>query len=587
MIAAFLFYFYATLKNRILARLRRLRQPKYLIPALAGGLYVYFAFIHQSFIRVRSRGQPDIRLDFSAAGSMETAFAFGLLIFVLLPWILPARGGGITFTAAEVQFLFPAPLRRRTLLHFRIAKGQLGIIFGVLISTLVFGQGRSLLRTPYLASGLWIVYSFLALYRMGVAMAQASLSEHGWSAVKRQLWTLAGLAGIIVCILVWIRWFIPVPPVLRDSAPEDLLEWFSRLLQAGPLYYLLLPFRALLRPALSRDGTSFLLSLAPALMLLALSYLWVIRSDASFEEASLERSEKAAQRIEARKRGLLPAEALRSGRARRPPFRLASEGFPFVAFFWKNLISSGRVRVSRLLALALAITGATVWVASGGSSSSSIVPAMIGGAAAGIALFVAIMGPVVIRDDLRNDLLHLDLIKTYPVPGWSVVLGEVMAPAAVLACTEWFLLFLAVCFLPGLGNHALPPYQRVVFGMCAAVLLPCFSLLGVLIQNAAALLMPGWIHLGKEHQQGIEAMGQRLIMAGATGLVLLFAVIPAAILFSMVFLSAYWLIGLAVAPIASMVAAIGLLIEAAVAIVWLGRLFDSFDASLEIETTGI
>src|SRR4029434_7007257 len=119
------------------------------------------------------------------------------------------------------------------------------------------------------------------------------------------------------------------------------------------------------------------------------------------------------------------------------------------------------------------------------------------------------------------------------------------------------------------------------------LLLPCFSLLGVLIQNAAALLMPGWIHLGKEHQQGIEAMGQRLIMAAATGLVLLFAVIPAAILFSMVFLSAYWLIGLALYTIDSMVAAIGMLIEAAGAIVWLGRLFDRFDASLEIETTGI
>jgi Putative ABC exporter len=586
MIAAFLFYFYASLKNRILARMRRLRQPKYLIPALAGGLYLYFAFIHHSFILVKSRGQPDMRLDLSPAGSMETVFAFVLLILVLLPWILPARVGGITFTAAEVQFLFPAPLRRRTLLHFRIAKGQLGIIFGVLISTLIFGQGRSLLRTPYLAAGLWIVYSFLALYRMGASMAQASLAEHGLSGVKRQLWTLAGLAGMIFCVLVWIKWFIPAPPALQDSAPEALLDWFTRLLQAGPLYYLLLPFRALLRPALAQDATSFLLSLAPALFLLALSYLWVIRSDASFEEASLDRSEKAAQRIEAHKRGLMPAD-LRSRRARRPPFRLVPEGFPFVAIFWKNLISSGRLRVSRMLALVLAIAAATAWAASGGSSGSSIVPTMIGGAAFGIALFVAIMGPVVMRDDLRNDLLHLDLIKTYPVPGWSVVLGEVMAPAAVLACMEWFLLFLAGCFLPGLGNHALPPYQRVVFGICAAVLLPCFSLLGVLIQNAAVLLMPGWIHLGKEHQHGIEAMGQRLITAGATGLILLFAVIPAAILFSMVFLSAYWLIGLAIAPIASLVAAIGLLIEAGVAIVWLGRLFDSFDASLELETTGI
>ena len=124
------------------------------------------------------------------------------------------------------------------------------------------------------------------------------------------------------------------------------------------MYYLLLPFRALLRPALAQDGTSFLLSLVRLLGLLALAYLWVIRSDASFEEAALERSEKAAQRLEARKPGLALAQALRSRRVRRPPFPLEPEGLPFVAIFWKNLISSGQLRFSRLLALALAILAA-------------------------------------------------------------------------------------------------------------------------------------------------------------------------------------------------------------------------------------
>src|SRR5262249_51777562 len=154
------------------------------------------------------------------------------------------------------------------------------------ISTLIFGQGRSLLRTPYLGIGLWIVYSFLALYRMGTSMALVSLSEHGWSGVKRQVWTLALLAAIILSVLAWIRWFIPSPPVLRGSDPGALLDWLEGLMKAGPLYYLLLPFRALLRPALVQDGMSFLRALIPAVSLLALSYLWVIRSDASFEEAA-------------------------------------------------------------------------------------------------------------------------------------------------------------------------------------------------------------------------------------------------------------------------------------------------------------
>src|SRR5262249_48988633 len=150
--------------------------------------------------------------------------------------------------------------------------------------------------------------------------------------------------------------------------------------------------------------------------------------------------------------------------------------------------SSGQLHLNRMAILAL--IAAAIWVAFAGSSRPGMIPAIIGGASAGIALFTAIMGPVVMRDDLRNDLLYLDLIKSYPVPGWSVVLGEVLAPAAILACAEWFLLFLTLSFLPDVGNFDLSRYHRAMLGISAALLLPCFSLLGLLIQNAAALLMP-------------------------------------------------------------------------------------------------
>jgi ABC-2 type transport system permease protein len=121
--------------------------------------------------------------------------------------------------------------------------------------------------------------------------------------------------------------------------------------------------------------------------------------------------------------------------------------------------------------------------------------------------------------------------------------------------------------------------QRIEFGLSAALLLPCFSLVGILIQNAAALIWPGWVELGKGHRQGIEAMGQRLITMAATILTLVLAVIPAAILFALVFFVGSWMIGTAILPICSLVAALAILSEAGFAVFWLGRVYDEFDAS--------
>ena len=42
-------------------------------------------------------------------------------------------------------------------------------------------------------------------------------------------------------------------------------------------------------------------------------------------------------------------------------------------------------------------------------------------------------GPQLLRNDLRQDLPAADVLKMFPMPGWQIVLGEVLAPAAMLA----------------------------------------------------------------------------------------------------------------------------------------------------------
>jgi uncharacterized membrane protein (DUF485 family) len=212
------------------------------------------------------------------------------------------------------------------------------------------------------------------------------------------------------------------------------------------------------------------------------------------------------------------------------------------------------------------------------------VPAVIGLTTGALACFFTILGPLMVRDDLRNDLLHVDLIKTYPISGQSVVIGEVLAPAVILALMEWTLIFISAAVLPSLDKTRLLPMHRFAFGLGAAILFPCITLIGLLIQNTAALLFPGWMQLGKAQQRGIEATGQRLITMVATAVLLVLAALPPVMAFAAAFFLGHWLIGLAVIPMAALMAALVILAEAWIAVIWMGHLFDRFDPSQELDT---
>jgi len=272
-----------------------------------------------------------------------------------------------------------------------------------------------------------------------------------------------------------------------------------------------------------------------------------------------------------------------SSKARKPPFRLEPTGFPHVAIFWKNLISAGRITPRRLLPLVIMIVVLLVVAFSGQGAGLVMMPKVIGAMAGSFAIFLILIGPLIMRNDLRDDLLHIDSLKSYPIRGWSLVLGEVLAPAAILAVAQWVLLLVAGSTLPGVVR-ADSLYKRFLFGLGAAILLPCISMIGVMVQNAAVLIMPGWVQLGKEQQRGIEAMGQRLIFTAATLLAVLLAAVPAVLMFSIAFFLSYWLIGLAAVPVAAIFAATGLLAEAALGVVWMGQLYDRLDASRELDS---
>jgi ABC-2 type transport system permease protein len=139
MFFASLYIIVCSARNRIRMRLRRLREPRYLFGAIAGAAYFYFA------IFARTRGPsgrrrsgtppPDILAALMAAGPP----AAGLVLMVVTTVLsaLPVTSSLLVFSEAEIQFLFPAPVSRRQLLLHRMMRSQFGILFGVLVFSLL------------------------------------------------------------------------------------------------------------------------------------------------------------------------------------------------------------------------------------------------------------------------------------------------------------------------------------------------------------------------------------------------------------------------------------------------------------------
>ena len=264
----------------------------------------------------------------------------------------------------------------------------------------------------------------------------------------------------------------------------------------------------------------------------------------------------------------------------RAPFRLSPFGPRPVALLWKILIGAGQAYTLRTwITLLVIAVGVAIGLRSANAGTDWL--PVVGSIVGMLSLMLLLMGPQFIRQDFRHDLPQANLLKLYPMRGWQVALGEILAPAAILTGTQWLLLLIAAgCFLQ--TDTGLSGMLIVVLALGAAVLLPLFNLISLVIPNAAVLLFPAWFQTGKDAPQGIEATGQRLIFALGQFFALLAALLPPGAVFAgLFFLVKYATSVILAVPVAAAAAAVVLAIEAGLGIMLLGWLFERLDISAE------
>jgi hypothetical protein len=130
--------------------------------------------------------------------------------------------------------------------------------------------------------------------------------------------------------------------------------------------------------------------------------------------------------------------------------------------------------------------------------------------------------------DIRQDLGHLELLKTWPVKSSAVVRGELLWPGVFLTAIAWTMITVGLA----LSGTVIPTVDlgwRLGVGGAIAIVAPALVFAQLTIHNAVALVFPAWVPLGNQRPRGLDAMGQRLIMLGATWVSLAVMVLPAAL----------------------------------------------------------
>jgi ABC-2 type transport system permease protein len=603
MFGALLYLRVVSLRNRITGSVKRLRQPKYLISALAGAAYLYLMFFRRMRLLVAVPSAPGMPAGAGLMGAaltpdlVLTLAATLLLLYLLIQftfaWISPATQPRLRFSEPEIAFLFPAPITRLRLIHFNLLSAQFTILLSSVVLTVVLNRwsslgGNALAR----AIGWWLIISTVSLQNTSNQLSVARQLQRTGGKIRA---LVLGAVALFVGALVYSVWQRAKPPAPGDlKGLGEMLRYATGLVDSGLLHRVLGPFKWVAGPFAANTARSFALAIGPALVIPALFYLAIVRLEVSFAEGSIAHAERRAQVKAAWRAGNYrrPGARVKSVRA---PFALRDRGRPEIAFFWKNLIaiqSWFSLRIFRFVLPALVVIGA-INLKSSSHHPGALAPLVLAGAAM-TAFYTLLAGPQLFRQDLRSDLANADILKTYPLAGWQVILGEILTPALVLSGILWLTLLVAGwAWMSLMGSSStFAATAQATLILCVGVIIPLVVLLQLLVPNGAALLFPAWHQASRTRGAGPEAIGQRLIFVVGQLFAIVLALLPAALAGLLIFLATigygffldhHHVLGLPTAIVLA-TAGVAAVIAGELGIVtwWLGTRFERLDIAMEL-----
>lgn len=512
---AFFYLAWTSARNRFLYQFRRARNPRYGIALVAAAVYIWWFLIRPS----RS-GVGEIFLTRPA----ETIVTLLMVAMLSSAWLFGSDKLALAFTPAEVSLLFQAPISRRTLTGYKLYRAQIAVLINSLVWVFLLRRGNVHLPSYARALGIWVMFSTLNLHRLAAALIQSSWREHGRSGIRRNIWSILFFAFVAVTIVVGL--FQSRAQLTNAGDAGGFFLALTDALSRAPAAWGLYPFKLVIAPTFAMTVREWATAVPFAIVIMIAHLWWVLRADIAYEDAAIEASAERARRREASRSrrqigaGATPARASKT-------IALAATGHPALAIVWKNILCLRRTAQLRLIVGPVSIAIVTGAAVSGGGADPAL---FVAAAAIMFALMLLVFGSRMMRNDLRQDMLNLPLLKALPIAPRDLLIAEVASstlPMAVIQVAAVLIAFVASLVA---NTEPLPLDVRlaILFGAPFAAL----SLNGALltIQNGLAVLFPGWMRLGSTVSTGVEALGQNLIATMASMLSLGFAlVVPLAI----------------------------------------------------------
>lgn len=488
-------------RNRLLAMVRRLRSPRYAVALIVGVLYLW-GFL----LRPMTQGTPGGGTSFFLGRPTEMIVTLLAVITLMGSWVFGSDATALAFTQAEVSILFSAPVSRRQLIAYKLFRAQFAVLFNALIWVFVLRRGGTELPSPLRAISLWVLFSTLNLHRLGAALVRSSWREHGAAGVRRHrasIVVFVAVGGAILAGLIGAR-----HELWSGQGAGAFFTALGRVLATPPAFWGLYPFHLVVAPTFAHSVTEWGRSILPAIGVMLAHAVWVLRTDSAFEDAAIVASAERARRLEAMRsrRSLAMTAAPKSPTS---TIQLAAVGHPALAIVWKNMLCLRRTSQWRVfigpMVMAIAIGSAM-------GSGDTDAAARVAAGAIVLAGMLLLFGGRLIRNDLRHDMQHLPLIKSLPIASEQIVLAEVASSALPMAVAQLILVVVAYVAALASTSDFLPADLRLAIVVAAPFAVLALNAALATIQNATAVLFPGWVRLGPVVSTGVEALGQNVLV---------------------------------------------------------------------------
>ncbi len=542
-------------------RLKRLKQPKYLVGTLAVFGYFYLLFVgsFSKSIQPKAITQPELA---GLMVSLFLTFQFGLI------WLLAGRFTGLGFSEAETEILFAAPLTRKELIRYRLLKSQPGILFSSLFLVIIISLSWEFpsLLLSFLAA--FVLLNIIQAFQVLTAVLHGLWQDRWWSGLIK----LAGIAILIAPILL-----TKSPPESSKGAIGSILLWGSTVSLEGGWLAAHVWIGQFIVTSSFRE---WLPRLIVCLLWLTLLYQLIVWFNFGFEEKEMAQARKRASTLRSMREGR--AIVVKDQPVKTSLFPLAWTGAPWRAIAWKNMTALSRHLPRGFLFAIFYILFLGILFALSETNIKSFLTGS--GILAVIALFLTFMGSSVMKEDLRSDLGKIDILQALPISPLDIIRGEIFGAAFVIIAVTLTLLGGSAILLMIDGSFGLSVSSIFLGTSLVGCLSSGIILLSFSIENALALSFPAWVLPDREstHQHtSIDQMGRSIVLVIARFFLLTLLIIPPSLWMLITLQSALVLKSTTIMVIGAAGFAVIAWGETEIIILWLARLFNKLDASQE------